>query len=157
MRNIKALLSCAVLAISMVSAQEAGEYNSHESAAKELLEVMHAGRTMELTVEKTLDAQVAQNPELAEYKDVIRSFFSTYMNFESIEADMIQLYTDSFSEDDLKGLINFYATDLGQRSIDKLPHLGQRGAEMSLRRLTDNMDKLQEMLGVSDVDSEQAE
>lgn len=48
-------------------------------------------------------------------------------NIGSLKDEMIPLYHRHFSAAEIKGLINFYSTDLGQKAIKTMPVLMQEG------------------------------
>lgn len=54
-------------------------------------------------------------------------------NMDSLKEEMIPLYHRHFSAAEIKGLINFYSTDLGQKAIRTMPVLLQEGMVVGQR------------------------
>ena len=49
--------------------------------------------------------------------------------------DKIKVYADTFTEEELKGLISFYKSPVGQKFIEKTPELMKRSMELSQKRM----------------------
>ena len=48
---------------------------------------------------------------------------------------MIKIYTDNFTEQDLKDLVKFYQSPLGKKVQEKMPTVTQLSAQMSQQKL----------------------
>ncbi|MGA1197950.1 MAG: DUF2059 domain-containing protein, partial [Candidatus Latescibacterota bacterium] len=59
-----------------------------------------------------------------------------------IKADYIELYAEVFTEDELKGLINFYESPIGKAYIKKQPELTQKSMMLSQKMMMKVMPKL---------------
>jgi hypothetical protein len=123
---------------------------SHEAAARQLINTMQMGELMDKTINQMLDVQIQQNPQLAPYRNVMLAFFRKYLSWEAIEPEMIKLYTDTFSEDELKAIVQFYQTPAGQKAIKTLPELMSRGAEIGQRKVQENIGELQQMVAAEE-------
>jgi uncharacterized protein len=89
---------------------------------------------------------VKANPQLAKTKDVMRGFISKYMNYASLKDDLIKIYTDEFTEAELKTITEFYSTPLGKKMITKMPALLQKGSELGVKRLQEHGDELRKLI-----------
>jgi hypothetical protein len=54
-------------------------------------------------------------------------------NMSSLKDEMIPLYHRHFSASEIKGLVNFYSTELGQKTIKVMPVLMQEGMQVGQR------------------------
>ena len=116
---------------------------SHRAAAEALLNLMDMDKMMSQSVDQMLQIQIKQNPALAQYEKQMRDFLTKYLSWASMKDDMLNIYTTEFSEDELKQLTAFYQTPLGKKTVQKMPALMQKGAEMSQKRLQEHLPELQ--------------
>ena len=63
-------------------------------------------------------------------------------SWDNLKNDVIAIYTTTFTEEEINGLVEFYSSDLGQKMIANLPDLFQKGMEIAQNRL---MEKKQEI------------
>jgi hypothetical protein len=116
---------------------------SHRAAAESLLNLMDMEKMMTASVDQMLQMQVKQNPSLAQFEPQMRAFLNKYLSWASMKDDMLNIYVSEFSEDELKQLTAFYQTPLGKKTVEKMPALMQRGAEISQKRLQEHLPELQ--------------
>lgn len=118
----------------------------HEDTALELLEAMRMGEVMEAQIEIRVDAMSRQAPMLAQYDDVVLDFFNKYLSWDQVRDDYVRLYAESYSEDELRELIAFYQTPLGEKMVDLIPTFQQRETEITEERMQEHMPELQQNL-----------
>ncbi|MEM1270940.1 MAG: DUF2059 domain-containing protein [Bacteroidota bacterium] len=116
---------------------------SHLEAAEELLIQANTERNMQVAMEGMLQAQVQQNPALAQVEDVMREFFAEYLSWDVLKDEMIRLYADAFTEDELREISAFYRTPTGQKSIAKMPTLMMQGMQLGQRQVEENASELE--------------
>jgi uncharacterized protein len=140
---MKFLLSLlAVLALSLPTVLRA-DPASHRAAAESLLNLMDMEKMMSQSVDQMLQIQIKQNPSLAQYETQMRTFLNKYLSWAGMKDDMLNIYTTEFTEDELKQLTAFYQTPLGKKTVQKMPALMQKGAEISQKRLQEHLPELQ--------------
>jgi hypothetical protein len=148
MRNVR-MIAAAVVMLGIAPMLRA-DAASKQAVVKELINVMQMPELMDRTINQMLDLQIQQNPQLAPYRDVMLKFFRKYLSWEAVEPDMIKLYTDTFTEDELKAIVQFYQTPAGQKAIKTLPELMSRGAEIGQRKVQENIGELQQMVAAEE-------
>ena len=74
----------------------------------------------------------------ARYTAVMR----TEMNWESIKPEMVRLYQDVFTQEEVDALVAFYNTPAGQAMIDKMPVLMQRSMALGQARMQAVMPRM---------------
>ncbi len=116
---------------------------SHRQSAEALLGSMGMEKLLAQSVDQMLQMQVKQNPAIAPFQTEMRGFLDKYMSWESMKADMIKAYTEEFTEQELKDLTAFYQTPLGQKTVQKMPSLMSKGAELGQRRIQEHLPELQ--------------
>ena len=118
---------------------------SHQDAARELMQVSGTEQIMaqmQLQIESMFlnissDAQyTAEQQQIVErYRAEVAEILAGEMQWEKIEDNVVELYTQSFNEQELRELITFYTTPLGQKMITKMPEVMLRSAEISRRQM----------------------
>lgn len=110
---------------------------SHRAAAEEVLEINKVRELMEQSfmsvMQPTYDAMKANGlPDAAieEIKAAVSKWYANTMKWEVIKPKFADLYIKEFTEEEMKKLIEFYKTDVGQKAITKMPTLMQQGSEI---------------------------
>jgi uncharacterized protein len=141
MRTLSALvLGCALLLPARAAAQgtaptpppTAGQI----AAARELLEVMHLGEVSAVAVKVALDEQIRANPQLEPFRDAMIEWGKEIFASEEAKTAYATLYASAFSEADLRQLVAFYRTPLGQRLANSQVSLAAKGAEIGRQLAT---------------------
>ncbi len=121
---------------------------SRKRVAEELLVVAHAQESFNETMEKALEGQSKILPEenRAAFVGAMKDFINTYMKWEVIKSEMVNLYASEFTESELKELIAFYKTPIGQKILIKLPAITTRSMEIGTKILTDHKEELTQLM-----------
>ncbi len=117
-----------------------------EKEAEKLLNSMGLEQVLEQSISQMLDIELQQNAALTPYKGVMLQFFSKHMSYESLKPSMLKLYAETFTVAELQQLNQFYATDVGKKTIEKMPMLMAEGAKMGAARVQENIGELQTMI-----------
>ena len=120
--------------------------NTHHSAAHELLLCMNIDETMMQTVDGMLELELQSNPQLIIYKDTMREFFTKHMTGQAMRDAFARMYMDTFTEKEIRDLIEFYSTETGKKAIKTLPELTQKGAIWGQETVMNNIEELQLMI-----------
>jgi hypothetical protein len=83
----------------------------------------------------------AQAVALQRTMEVVR----TDMSWATLEPQMIQAYSQTFSQEEIDGMINFYATPIGQAVLSKTPALMQSVSAITQERMKTMLPKLQDI------------
>ncbi|MCJ8328417.1 MAG: DUF2059 domain-containing protein [Lentisphaeria bacterium] len=143
---MKKMMAIAILFLSIITVHAEEETERTNKVVFEYFKTMKMATTYQQTIEKMLDLQMKQNPNLIPLKDALLKFFDKYMGWESIKNDLANIYMKNFSDAELKELIIFYKTPTGQKAALLVPTLATEGAELGQRRVRENMAELQEMI-----------
>ena len=119
---------------------------SHLDAAAAYLEASGAREVTEATLDATLDAQLQQAPQLAQFEDVMREFFGKYMSWEALAPELTKLQAAAFTEAELRELTAWYQTPLGRKVRAVSPQLTAQGAAVGQRVAAEHMPELQQAL-----------
>ncbi|TWT82695.1 hypothetical protein CA13_41580 [Planctomycetes bacterium CA13] len=122
------------------------EKDSHTLAAETLLETMNMKEVTKRNVDDMLAMQIQQQPQLGMFKDVMQGFLRKHLSYESLKDDMVKMYKEEFTENELGQLSDFYQTPVGKKAIERLPTLTAKGAQLGMLRVQQNMGELQELI-----------
>lgn len=142
MKISKMFLLLSFLCVSSVFAAD----TTSEKEAEKLLNIMGMDQALEQSIYHMLDLELQQNPALAPYKGVMLEFFAKHMSYESLKPDMLKIYSEAFTANELKEINKFYATAAGKKTIEKMPILIAQGGQIGAARVQENIGELQEMI-----------
>ena len=122
----------------------AGE--QEEAAAVELLAATQFEARYSEAIDVAVDTAIQMQPELEAHKETLRKFYEKHMSAAALRPDVIKLYTDVFTAEELKELTLFYKTEIGQKTLDKVPEIMQRCMMLSQTRVMENIGELETMI-----------
>ena len=93
-----------------------------------------------------LEMQMNQSPSLAPYKDVMTRFFERYMSYESLKPEMVRMYTEAYTLEELKEINAFYSSKVGKKTLELMPRLVARSGQIAAAKVEDNLDELRTMI-----------
>ncbi len=114
--------------------------------AGKLLEDLGMQEIFEKSIDQNLEFQLQQNPDLLPYVGVMKNFLAKHMSYESLKNDMINLYSTTFTVQELKEIRAFYSTETGKKTLQKLPELGRISNQLGNQRVQENISELHQAL-----------
>ena len=72
----------------------------------------------------------------------MKSILDEAMNWEQIRADTAQIYAESFTQEEIDGLIAFYESPAGKAYTAKMPLIAQKSMALMQRRMGPLMEKI---------------
>ena len=139
------VLWCGILASPLALADSA----STHQAAEELVHTMHLGEQMRAMVPALIENFAASCPQDPKFRQVMQQFFDTWFTAAELEPRIVEIYADTFSEDELKQFIRFYKTPAGQKLLEKSPELSARGMEIGRQIVTEHKADLMKLIEAS--------
>ncbi len=143
------IYATSLLLLSFSPLSQAADNNSHLQQVEVLFRLTQMEKKIDESVDSVLQLQLQQSPQLADKKDQMRSFFSKYIGWNAIKKDLAGIYMQTFTEDELKSINDFYITPTGQKVINELPQLVQQRNQVAMQRLKENVGELQQILANS--------
>lgn len=64
---------------------------------------------------------------------------------DQMKKDITRIYSEVFTQEELKGLADFYGTELGRAMVDKQPLMQQKMSEAMMPQIQQNMAKVQQI------------
>jgi hypothetical protein len=115
---------------------------AQSAAAVELLKSIKLDESLPSTSAAMIDSEIRGNPGMEPYRDVMLKWIQKYMTWDAMRPELIRLYTDTYTEAELKQLAAFYKTPLGQKTLTKTPELLQKTAMIGARLGQQHADEL---------------
>ena len=135
MKVIKILLLVAVL-IGTCSLGAAAQDDTYRVAVEKLLLLTKQDQLVDQMFQQFQEVQMqqlqqmnvsqAQYPIVEKYLGKIYELMKTEMSWDIIKDDYIQIYMSVYTEEEIKGLVAFYESPIGQKTIEKMPLLAQQ-------------------------------
>jgi len=133
--------------LSSVNFALAADTNTHARAAEQLLDVLSLRTNLEHSIAQALNIQIKENPDLAKHKVDIEKFYAKYMGFDALKDEMVRMYMDAFTEQELKEIIRFYQTSTGKKIVNVVPKLMNEGIALGQRQVQAHIGELQQIVG----------
>jgi hypothetical protein len=92
-----------------------------DQLAIEYLELSKTKESFDITIETYVDQLSSQNPSANKKK--LREFFEAYMGWGVLKKPTIKIVADSFTEEELLEINNFYKSKTGKALAEKTPAL----------------------------------
>jgi hypothetical protein len=153
-KSIVMMMAGLVLAATLANGQE----ESRRAMAEELLNCMNMRETTEKSfamVKRMIPSQFENmqrasgqtnsTASVTNQMNAMMDLVSEELSWDKLKGDYISLYADTFSNEELQGLITFYKSPAGQAFLKKQPELMKRSMELSQRMMRQVMPKLQAM------------
>jgi uncharacterized protein len=123
-------------ALLLASAARADEA-SRRTKAEEMLRLTNAEQMMKQyfdQMQAMQTAQLAKMPGAANIQDRIMQLVKDRMSWEKLRPAFVQLYVDTYTDEELDGIIAFYKSPAGRAFVEKMPVLMNKSM-----KLTQNM------------------
>jgi len=120
--------------------------DSHRQAVVKLLELTHMQQKIEISVNNVLTLQLRQSPELREHEDLLTKFLEKNIGWTGMKDNLITMYMEAFTEQELNEINAFYSTPGGQKLIQRLPELIQQRDRLAMQRMQENVGELQQAI-----------
>ncbi len=146
MKRVKKLICCTLFIMSPLFSMNVWANDEAVAEAEKLLDNLGMEEILEQSITQSLDFQVQKNPELVPYVGVMKAFLAKHMSYESLKDDIVNLYSTTFSVQELKDISAFYSTETGKKTLQKLPELARISNQLGSDRVQENIEELHQML-----------
>lgn len=89
---------------------------SHRAAAADFLLAKKMPEALESQCRLMAEKQIAAQPELAAHRDKLLDFYRGILGFEALKEDLVNIYVREFTEAELRELIRFCGTPVGNKA-----------------------------------------
>lgn len=142
MKYVQAIL----LVLAIVFGNPASADEASRVEAEKLLDTLGMQAMLDQAVNTTLEAEIKNSPVLTPFKDVMLAFFRKHMSYDVLKPELIEIYAEEFTASELAQIREFYSTPTGKKTIEKLPALMSRGAEIGTKHVQEHIQELQQMI-----------
>jgi hypothetical protein len=132
--NMKRLIPALCL-ILFCTVAYAGE-KEHRGLAEELIKITEGDKVMDgmkaqvsmvfHQIIAQMDIQEADKAKLEKYTKQFEDILKEDMAWAKVKDQYVDLYTSTFTEKEIKTLVDFYKSDLGKKVTEKMPELMQK-------------------------------
>ena len=124
---------------------------SHLEQVEILFKLTRMEQKINDSVDSVAQLQLRQNPDLdAAKRQQLMAFLERYIGWNAVRADLYEMYMQTFTEEELKTINDFYITTTGQKVIVIVPQLVQERNRLSMQRLQQNIAELQAIMSAGD-------
>ena len=152
---MKTLTAIAIIVLSIISSIANADEISQRTTAEELLRLMKADQMTKPLLNQmrsVMEQQFARmgapddmKPILKRYTDRLFGVIDETLNWQTLKENTISIYTQTFTEDELKGMVAFYRSPIGQSVIDKMPMAMQRAMEIQQKSMPQFLEKVKQI------------
>ncbi|MCF7481539.1 DUF2059 domain-containing protein [Vibrio sp. J1-1] len=136
MKNLRKFVVVALLVASPFGAMAADK----QVPAERLLEVMKAEEqltggfeAMAPVIEQLANNLQLNNAEKEELVNIYRDWFINDLDRQKIIDELASLYAQTFNQQEIELMTEFYSTTAGQKFVEKAPALMQAGAQLGMQ------------------------
>lgn len=136
---------CAAVALACASGQVLAATASHNAAAEKFLTLANAdklGTPVYMQVQQMFAQRFAQTKAPASKQPVLESYqakanaaLDNSIGWNKLKPKMVDLYTQTFTEQELKDLVKFYESPLGRKVLREMPKVTQQSAQLTQQTL----------------------
>jgi hypothetical protein len=127
------------------------------AAAMELFKTMKLPTNIQDTAAAMIDSEVGRNPGLTPFRETMLTWLKKYMTWDAMVPQLTKLYTETFTDAELKQMATFYGSPAGQKSLEKLPELMQRTAMIGAGLAQPHSDELKAAMAARSEELKQAQ
>lgn len=114
--------------------------------AKELLDLTKPEEMGNVSIERQIEAMKKLFSKNEKTTKLLVKFFDEDFDPEIFRDEIIQIYSEAFSESEMKEMIVFYKSKTGQKLLEKMPEITKRSKEVTNKHFRQNIDDIQRML-----------
>jgi hypothetical protein len=154
MRRLKAL--CAAVLLTCAAGQVFADADSHAADAERFLQLANADKlavpvyaqVQQMFAKRFAEAKAPQSQQalLESYQAKANVLLDKAVGWDQLKPDMVKLYTGTFSEQELKELIAFYQSPLGEKVMKTMPALTEQSARLTQQKLETAVPAVNQLL-----------
>jgi hypothetical protein len=140
-----------LLALRPADAQQ----DQQHQLAEEILTLTHVAERTQKMFDNLKQMQIAKidsmklPPEMHNlantYREKLSEIMTQEMSWSKVKDDYIKMYADTFSVEELRGIITFYKSPAGQAFLTKTPKLLEHSMQVAQRHMQNVAPKIQEL------------
>lgn len=130
-----------------------------QAKAEELLQLTHMDQLMSQMLDQmtarmkaTSDQQAASlhmTPEqktiYQDYQQKLNQLLTSYLNWDKMKPVMVQVYAETYTDEELDGILTFYRSPAGQAMVAKSPQLMTKSMSVMMQQMGPLQTQVQEL------------
>ena len=145
---------CAAILFGTSASFAMADATSHAADAERFLKLAHAdkltvpvyGQVQQMFAQRFAQAPNGKQAVLESYQAKANAALDKAVGWDKLKPDMVKLYTSNFNEQELKELISFYESPLGQKVLQKMPTLTAQSAQITQGKLETAVPEVNKLL-----------
>lgn len=145
---------CTAVLFSAAASLAMADTASHAADAERFLKLAHAdkltvpvyGQVQQMFAQRFALAPDGKQALLERYQAKANAALDKAVGWDRLKPDMVRLYTSHFDEQELKELIAFYESPLGQKVLQKMPALTTQAAQITQSKLESAVPEVNKLL-----------
>ena len=142
--------ACFMTVLFAASLMLPGLTTADDKGQLEQVEILFKLTRMEQKIDESVASiaqlQLRQTPELESKRDRLMAFVEKHFGWTAMKGDITNMYLQTFTEQELKDMNDFYITPTGQKVINTVPQLVQERNQLAMQRLQQNVGELQQIM-----------
>nr|WP_298165967.1 DUF2059 domain-containing protein [uncultured Pseudomonas sp.] len=142
------LLACSTQVLADASSHAADAERFLQLARADKLAVPVYAQVQQMFAQRFAESQAPKSKQalLERYQAKANVALDNAVGWDKIKPDMVKLYTSNFNEQELKDLIAFYESPLGQKVLLKMPALTAQSAQLTQSKLEKAVPEVNKLL-----------
>lgn len=137
--------ACLLLCAAVPAAAQEEPSPGEMAAVRELLEVMRMRENMQRTMELMLGGALGEDMPPG-FTEAMREFFAEHFRYDDMHEGFVRVYTELFTEEELRAFTAFYRTPAGQRFVELTPEIARRTQEVTAQIMEEAMPDLMRIM-----------
>jgi hypothetical protein len=152
-----ALILCLLVCVPLTAS---ADDVSKRAKVQEMLDLLHIDRTidqlmniMQQEATAATNAQMSnqgasqdQKARVAAFQKQVFGFIESELSWKSMQTEYVDLYSQTFTEEEIDGMLAFYKSPAGVAIIAKTPELTQKSTTLAQKRMLAVQPQLQKMI-----------
>ena len=144
--NPVTLIKVVLVASRLLPALSSADDQGHREQVEILFKLTKMEQKINESVASVAQLQLQQNPALNSKRDLLMDFLNRHIGWNAMRGDITEMYMQTFTEEELQTINDFYITTTGQKVITIVPQLVQDRNRLAMHRLQQNIGELQQIM-----------
>ncbi|RZF55826.1 DUF2059 domain-containing protein [Acinetobacter halotolerans] len=88
------------------------------------------------------EVNARQKKAIENYSQNIENIVKQDFTWAKLEPEMIKIYVEEFTQEEINGMLEFYKTPVGQSTINKMPIVMQKSMQVGYQQMDELMPKI---------------
>jgi hypothetical protein len=145
---------CLILGITLLCCASPARADDATKSAKaeELMQLIQADQMMKMMepmmkgimAQADKDMPAEQRARVGDFQEKLLALMA--VSFSKVKPALTKVYTDTYTEEELDGILTFYKSPVGKAFIQKMPEVMQRSMPVMVQMISDLQPELKKMM-----------